>query len=282
MLLATKTNSSRKVKRKKKKPARRFSWWWLLLPLFLLIPFYYGKIYSRAVATLQWLANPLSDNNYPHYRSYKIRIPGGFTVHGIDVSWYQGLINWEKIALMEDEDVKIHFSFIKATEGILLADPRFQRNWRESARAGIIRGAYHYFKPNKSGYWQARFFLQTVDFRKGDLLPVVDVEERGKESEAKFIANLKSFVDEVEKSVGVKPIIYSGYKFYEDNLAANFNGYPLWIAHYYRSRLRPLSGNTMWEFWQHSDKARVNGIRHLVDMNVFNGQPEDLDQLRIR
>jgi lysozyme len=260
---------------------KRFSWWWLALPFFLLIPFYYGSLYSRAVASVQWILGPPGSKDYPHYRSYQIRIPNGYQVHGIDVSWYQGQIDWEKIAQMEDDDVKIHFTFIKATEGLLLADRKFQRNWKESERAGIIRGAYHYFKPNKPGYWQARFFLQTVNFKAGDILPVLDVEERGKESREEFQANLKAFLNEVEKKTGVKPIIYSGYKFYEDNLAGDFNEYPVWIAHYYRSKLKPFSGQTKWSFWQHSDKARVNGIHHRVDMNVFNGSLDDLNELRI-
>ena len=251
------------------------------MPFLLLIPFYYGSIYSRMMSAMQWAVNPLENKDYPHYASYKIRIPKGYPIHGIDVSWYQGRIDCDKIALMEDDDVQIDFTFIKATEGLLLADSRFQRNWKDSNRSGILRGAYHYFKPNKSGYWQARFFLQTVDFKKGDMLPVVDVEERGKESRAKFQANLKLFTKEVEKQLGVKPIIYSGYKFYEDNLAGDFTGYPLWIAHYYRSKLKPLSGNAKWAFWQHSDKARVNGIQHRVDMNVFNGTEEDLAEMLI-
>lgn len=228
------------------------------------------------------MLSPFADKEYPHYESYKIRIPKGYEVHGIDVSWYQGQINWKKIAEMEDDDVNIHFTFIKATEGILLADRKFQRNWDESKKAGIIRGAYHYFKPNKSGYWQARFFLQTVNFKEGDMLPVLDIEERGKETRAEFQANLKKFLNEVEKEVGVKPIIYSGYKFYEDNLAGDFNAYPIWIAHYYRSKLKPLSGQGKWNFWQHSDKARVNGIQHRVDMNVFNGNLSELEDFIIQ
>ena len=203
-------------------------------------------------------------------------------MHGIDVSWYQGNIDWKKVTKMEDDDVKVNFSFIKATEGVLLPDPNFQRNWKGAEKAGIIRGAYHYFKPNKSGYWQARFFLQTVSFNNGDMLPVVDIEERGKKSRAEFQANLKSFLTEVEKAIGEKPIIYTGYKFYEDNLAGDFDGYPLWIAHYYRSKLRPLSGKAKWDFWQHSDKARVNGIQTRVDMNVFNGSLSDLEELRLK
>lgn len=248
----------------------------------MLIPFYYGSIYSRLVGTVQWVAGPATSKDYPHYESYKIRIPQGYKVHGIDVSWYQGKIDWMKVTRMEDDDVRVHFSFIKATEGILLADRRFQHNWRESAEAGIIRGAYHYFKPNKSGYWQARFFLQTVSFKSGDLLPVVDVEERGRESRAEFQANLKLFLEEVEEKLGVKPIIYTGYKFHEDYLAGDFEGYPLWIAHYYRSKPKRLSAKAKWDFWQHTDKARVNGIQTRVDMNVFNGSIDDLNALRIQ
>jgi lysozyme len=93
---------------------------------------------------------------------------------------------------------------------------------------------------------------------------------------------LKSFLTEVEKAIGEKPIIYTGYKFYEDNLAGDFDGYPLWIAHYYRAKLRPLSGKAKWAFWQHSDKARVNGIQTRVDMNVFKGTLGDLDELRLK
>ena len=183
---------------------------------------------------------------------------------------------------MEDKDVKISFSFIKATEGVFIADPNFLRNWKESSEAGIIRGAYHYFKPQKAGYWQARFFLQTVNFKPGDMLPVVDIEERGGKSRKEFQANLKTFLNEFEKKVGVKPIIYTGYKFYEDNLASDFGDYPLWIANYHQPKLKQLSRKANWNFWQHSDKARVNGIQYRVDMNVFNGSFDDLGRMIIR
>ena len=79
------------------------------MPLLLLVPLYYGKIYSKALATLQWISSPLASKDYPHYESYKIRIPRGYAVHGIDVSWYQGHIDWQKIAGMNDDDVKIRF-----------------------------------------------------------------------------------------------------------------------------------------------------------------------------
>ncbi|WP_026899187.1 glycoside hydrolase family 25 protein [Daejeonella oryzae] len=282
LFLKKKSVESRKKSRSKKKRNIRFPRWLLILPLLLLIPFYYGTIYSKAVAAYQWFFKPFSSKDYPHYDSYTIRIPQGYQIHGIDVSWYQGKINWENVSRMEDDGIKIHFSFIKASEGVFIADRHFQRNWKESAKAGIIRGAYHYFKPSKSGYWQARFFLQTVNFKKGDLLPVVDVEERGAKSRQEFQANLKAYLDEIERELGVKPIIYSGYKFYEDYLSGDFDEYPLWVAHYYRPKLKKLSGDVNLRFWQHSDRGRVDGIQHRVDMNVFNGSVEELSQMLIK
>ena len=197
-------------------------------------------------------------------------------MHGIDVSRYQGKIEWKNVASMEERDVKIDFAFIKATEGVLLVDPYFQRNWDQTLKVGIIRGAYHYFKPQKSGLWQADLFLQAVSFESGDLLPVVDIEETGGKSKVDLQINLKLFLKRIEKKLGVKPIIYTGYKFYLDNLKGDFDAYPVWIAHYYRAKPKT---NVKWKFWQHSDKARINGIIYNVDMNVFNGGMDDLRKL---
>src|SRR5690606_30109782 len=113
---------------------------------------------------------------YRTYESFDIRIPKPYTIYGIDVSYYQGKIDWPKVKAMEEDGVKVTFAFIKATEGLLSVDPYFQRNWREAPKAGIKVGAYHFFRPKKSGLWQANFFLQTVSLEKGDLPPVVDIE----------------------------------------------------------------------------------------------------------
>ncbi|MGB4775631.1 MAG: GH25 family lysozyme [Daejeonella sp.] len=253
-------------------------WLAIILILLVLSPFYYGKLISLVRSTAIWVVNVFHADNYPHYISYQIRIPKGYSIHGIDVSRYQGEIDWQRVAAMTDEDVKINYTIIKATEGLLSVDPYFKRNWRLSRKAGLKRGAYHYFKQNRSGLWQARFFLQTVPFSSGDIVPVIDVEERGSKSREEFQANLKQFLKEVEKQLGIKPMIYSGLKFYCDNLSGDFDDYPVWIAHYYQPRLNLAS----WHFWQHSDKARVNGIFHQVDMNVFNGTDDDFKKLLIK
>lgn len=171
---------------------------------------------------------------------------------------------------MKEDDVQISFAIIKASEGIASIDPYFQRNWREAAKAGIVCGAYHYFRPQKSGDWQAKFFLQTVNFEPGDLPPVVDIEQLNGVPPEKMRKELSDFLIFVEKKTKVKPIIYSGLTFYNDYLKGYYDEYPLWIAHYHKAELR-INASANWLMWQHSDRARITGINHVVDFDAFKG-----------
>lgn len=238
--------------------------------LILLSPFYYGYVIKGFSSTWRWITDIGEDPNYRTYSSFNIKIPKGHSVHGIDVSSYQGKIDWKLVKAMRDDDVGVTFAFIKATEGLFNVDPYFQRNWREAPKSGIICGAYHYLLPKKSGEWQAKFFLQTVKFESGDLPPVCDIEELNGIPASKMRVELKAFLSYVEKKTGVKPIIYTGLSFYKDYLQGHFDEYPLWIAHYYQSKLR-VGSSTKWQFWQHSDKAKISGIGHVVDFNAFHG-----------
>ncbi len=267
--------------RKKKSSKWKYRLIFLLIIALVSSPLYYGKVIRSAVSTGRWFRDLFIYNEYPHYSKFGIRIPRKYQLHGIDVSSYQGKIDWNKVAAIDYNGIQVSFSFIKATEGITLVDPYFQRNWRESKKSGVIRGAYHYFKPNKSGAWQAKFFLQTVKLEPGDLPAVIDIEETANLSKAELISNIRDFLLEVEKTTKKKPIIYTGYRFYLDNLKDEFEGYPLWIAHYYQPKIK-LSKNTPWHFWQHADNANIDGIKHKVDMNVFNGEQEDLSALLIQ
>ena len=251
----------------------------LLLVLFS--PLYYGYVLKLFSSTTRWILDIGEDPNYRNYKSYAIRIPKRYTVHGIDVSSYQGKIDWKKVKSMREDSVKITFAFIKATEGVSSVDPYFQRNWREAPKAGIVCGAYHYFIPRKPGLWQARFFLQTVKFEEGDLPPVVDVEDLSSQTPEKMRKELRDFIRHVEKKTKVKPIIYSGLVFYRDYLKGHFDEYPLWIAHYYQPELKAGS-DTKWFFWQHSDRARITGINHVVDFNAFKGDSLSFQQMLIR
>ncbi|MBC6111505.1 glycoside hydrolase family 25 protein [Pedobacter fastidiosus] len=268
----------------RKKKSKPFPIKWKIaiagLLLILLSPFYYGYILKGFVGTWRWVKDWGQDPNYRTYESFNIKIPKQYDIHGIDVSYYQGKINWQKVKEMKEDEVKISFAFIKATEGILQVDPYFQRNWREAPKAGIICGAYHFFRPKRDGKTQAKFFLQVVNIEKGDLPPVVDIETLDGVSPLRMRLELSDFLTYVEMKTKVRPIIYTGLKFYEDNLQGKLDEYPFWIAHYYQPKLR--LDKSRWKFWQHSDKAKINGIGHIVDFNAFNGDSTALAEMLVK
>jgi lysozyme len=249
--------------------------------LILLSPFYYGYVLKSFTSTWRWVRDIGGNPHYRNYKSFNIRIPDKYAIHGIDVSYAQGKIDWQKVKTMEEDSVRVTFAFIKATEGILTVDPYFQRNWREAPKAGITCGAYHYFKPSKNGKWQAKFFLQTVKIEKGDLPVVVDVEELNGVTPEKMRQELKGFLGYIETKTSVKPIIYSGMSFYQDYLGGYFNGYVLWIANYHQPELN-ISRGTNWQFWQHSDRATINGINHVVDFDAFKGDSAAFKNLLVK
>lgn len=222
--------------------------------------------------------------DYPlHYREYQnfgIRIPTGYAVHGIDVSRYQDRVDWPRVAAMRVGEKRIHFAFIKATEGTWLQDPWFDFNWTNARRNGILRGAYHYFLPNLSPRDQARHFTGTVRLRSGDLPPVVDVEERRGMSRDQVRKFTKEFLDLLQRHYGIKPIVYTNRDFYKNHFAnqPEFKPYVFWIAHYHVADLS-MPDDSKWHFWQHSDRGRVNGINGSVDFNVFYGDSATLRRL---
>ena len=276
--MSTRKRNTPRKKSKGFSPKLRFALAGLLL--ILLSPLYYGYVLKVTSATWFWLKHMGEDKSYRTYKSFNIKIPKRYTVHGIDVSYYQGKIDWQKVKAMQEDEVKVSFAFIKATEGLLLVDPYFQRNWREAPKAGIKVGAYHFFRPQRDGVWQANFFLQTVNFEKGDLPPVVDIEGLDGVSPEKMRKELNSFIIRIETKTKVKPIIYSGLKFYKDHLMGYYDDYIFWVAHYHQPKLK--LANSTWKFWQHSDKARINGINHVVDFNAFNGDSLQFNSMLIQ
>ena len=110
------------------------------------------------------------------YPEFGIPIPTEYEIHGIDVSRYQQNIAWDAVKEMEVGPVKLGFAFIKATEGVNNVDPYFKRNWRQARKAGMVRGAYHFFIASKDGKTQAANFIDRVELVSGDLPPVLDVE----------------------------------------------------------------------------------------------------------
>ncbi len=207
--------------------------------------------------------------SFVHYKEFGIPVPVRYRIHGIDVSKYQRNISWKQVQQMEVNQVKIGFAFIKATEGLGRIDEHFRRNWHQTKKAGIPRGAYHFFIASKSGKAQAENFIETVSLQKGDLPPVLDVEQTYGTSVAILQQRVADWLELVEKKYGMKPIIYSNADFYTNFLAGRFDDYPLWVAHYKVNDQPRIKRN--WHFWQHSETGHVNGIEPYVDFNVFNG-----------
>ena len=204
----------------------------------------------------------------------KTPLLAGYSVHGIDVSAYQGRIDWPEVARN-----RVRFAFIKASEGATLRDPRFARNWREARKANVLAGAYHYFQPNRDGQVQASLFVRTVPLAPGDLPPVLDVEAVNFHDVAVMRREVARWLRLVEAHYGVRPILYSNHSFYQRHLAGHFDDYPLWLAHY--EVARPKLARSKWIIWQHSDESHVPGIRGVVDFNVFQGSFEELRALRV-
>ena len=217
---------------------------------------------------------------FSRYPAFGIELPTDYTIHGIDVSRYQKSINWMMVQKMQVQDVKLGFAFMKATEGIGLVDEQFRRNWRKAKEAGLVRGAYHFFIPSKSGKAQAENFIATVNLAPGDLPPVLDVETLSGASVDELRNNVKEWLETVEDYYGVQPIIYSNAAFYTNYLDQKFSHYPLWVAHYLQ-RQQPRV-NRPWLIWQHNEAGRVNGISTGVDFNAFNGDSAAFKALLIK
>ncbi len=212
-------------------------------------------------------------------KAYRVCIPDGYEVYGIDVSHHQGKINWERLKEEDSPQAPISFAYIKATEGCNHKDKRFTANWAEAKQNGFIRGAYHYFTETSSGDEQAAMFIRNVKLECGDLPPMVDIEVQPKDKDT-FITELKKFILRLEEHYGVKPIIYSYTKFHNRYLDEPFfNGYDMWIAHYYVSN-PDISRD--WKLWQFSDIGRMPGIKEKTDINVLNGGTEALQKLLIK
>jgi lysozyme len=193
---------------------------------------------------------------------------------GIDVSEYQGKISWSYVDTIENQ-YPLHFVFIRATAGNDAVDRRFKRNWEGAKKNKMIRGAYHYYRPNENSLEQAELFIKTVRLQKGDLPPVLDIEKLPKnQSMTNLKKGLRRWLQAIENHYKVKPIIYTGEKYYDDFLKEEFSDYLFWIANYnfYREEIQDD-----WLFWQFTERAAVPGIEGNVDVNIYNG---DLQQLQ--
>lgn len=200
--------------------------------------------------------------------------PRHLAVHGVDVSRWQGDVNWGKLRAQG-----ANFAYIKATDGGDHLDPMFMKNWRGADAAGLKRGAYHFFYWCRVASEQADWFIRNVPKVDGALPPVIDVEWNGdssctrRPSREKVLEKMQVFMDRLERHYGQRPIIYTSPDFYRDNLQGAFMDYPFWVRAVARhpSKVYP---DRKWLFWQYSGSGLSHGVTGRIDLNVFHGDEQ--------
>ena len=254
----------------------RFSIIGFFVLLFLGVGYHYrdGLLYYLGFKSYKLRYEQAESKRISDVRNYQVLENHQGKAIGLDVSEFQGKIDWALVETMESH-YPIEFVFIRATAGNDRVDGRFGENWIGAKNRKIIRGAYHYYRPNENSLEQAKLFIKTVKLKKGDLPPVLDIEKLPKgQSLDSLKVGLRRWLNAIEAHYKVKPIIYTGEKYYDDFLKEDFSDYLFWIANYnfYREKI-----GEDWLFWQFTEKASVTGIKGNVDVNIYNG---DLEQLR--
>ena len=204
------------------------------------------------------------------------RAPSAYPVHGIDISRWQGAVDWPNARANG-----VNFAFLKATEGGDFVDPLFETNWRAACAAGVPVGAYHFWYHCRPAIEQARWFFRNVPRTPGALPPVLDMEWtpfsptcRIRPPVDQVRAEAKVFLDALERHYGQRPIIYVTPDFFEDTELWRVGPYDFW--------LRSVAGHPQdvyagrhWTFWQYSGTGLVPGIAGKTDLNVFAGSRAD-------
>lgn len=241
---------------------------------------------KQAVTIVTWEPDPVARKSRPDRHPAVLEMPhlgtssssynvaggrgtGGSEAHGIDVSHYQGRINWDEVA----RDSRVTYVYLKATEGTNTIDDTYTYNFTECKRVGLKVGSYLFFRPHLSAQAQFDLFKSRVNTRQQDLLPVIDVEVIRGVSESVMQARLLELCDLFEREYGKKPIIYTGKNFYNKYIYGNhrLRAYKYFIAAY--SFIEPdLYGDHDYVMWQYSATGSVRGIRGNVDMSRFVGR----------
>ncbi|MCM1227424.1 MAG: glycoside hydrolase family 25 protein [Clostridium sp.] len=235
----------------------------VVIVILLSLTYFFGVLWYNGII---WLNTP-SKSKYP--------------VRGIDVSSYQGVIDWEKI-----ERQKISFAFIKATEGSGFTDEYFAENYKNSAQTDIRIGAYHFFSFDSPGKTQAENFIKTVEKRDNMLPPVIDVEYyngNGSDppNEEKARQNLNDLIYELKSYYGMEPIIYATDVTYNRYIKNHFENNDIWIRSVFTEAA--LSDDREWTFWQYCNRGRLDGydgVEKFIDLDVFNGTKEEFESYR--
>ena len=214
------------------------------------------------------------DDYKPH--SWTGAGPDRYAIHGIDVARYQGTIDWRAVRRSG-----VSFAYIKATEGGDVLDPKFQENWRNASRAGLPRGAYHFYYFCRSAEEQARWFIQNVPRDPQALPPVLDMEWNPfsptcttRPPAAVVRSEAQIFVRMIEQHYGKRPVIYTALDFFEDTYVGRVRRVDFWLRSVAGEPHQTYPGQP-WTIWQYTGTGSVPGVNGPVDINVFRGSSED-------
>jgi lysozyme len=263
-------------KRRKKTTKSKYKWIVILIVfgIFILL-FYFSPIIQYHIRNLFHI----KQNDKLELKNSQ-QLLSGYTVYGIDVSQYQKIIVWEKVS--NNADIK--FAIIRSTAGKDHRDKYFTYNWKSAKEHNLIRGAYHYYRPNENSLEQANNYIKQVKLESGDLVPIIDIEDYSQvQSLNRLKTGLLNWINVVEQHYDIKPIIYTYYRYYIAHFANDerFNDYPFWLARYSNSEDYYQPGNN-WIIWQYTETGRILGVEKNVDLNVFNGDIEKLHELCIK
>lgn len=210
------------------------------------------------------------------------RNPRAYAVHGIDISRFQPPIDWATARANG-----VNFAFIKATEGTDLADPMFNDHWRGAARAGVARGAYHFWYHCKPAAEQARAYIRAVPRTAGMMPPVLDMEWTPfsptctiRKPGATIRSDAAEFMNILAAHYGQRPILYTTVDFYEQNQMWRLSGMEFWLRAVTAHPSERYEGRP-WTFWQYTGTGLIPGIAGEVDINVFNGSAATWAQWRV-
>lgn len=209
-------------------------------------------------------------------------LAAGHDVRGVDVSHYQGEIDWDVLAAQD-----LDFAWIKATEGSTHTDPQFAASWAAATRTDLLVGAYHFMSFESPGADQAAHLASEVPATPGTLPPVIDLEFYGAfyddhPTPDEVHAILDPLVAGIEDHYGVPPIVYATGEAYDLYLAGRYPDLPVWIRSV--AWAPRLSDGRDWTIWQYSNRDRLpgyDGVEPYIDMNVFAGTRAELDALAL-
>jgi lysozyme len=204
----------------------------------------------------------------------------GPTLRGVDVSEHDGAITWSKVKASGKT-----FAFARTSDGNNHPDVKFAANWKGMKDAGIIRGAYQFFRPAQDATKQANNLIKKIvdngGLQPGDLPPVLDLEVSDGVAAATVVARAKTWLAKVEAKFGVKPIVYTGNNM-NSVTKDHFSSYALWVPNYGATCPLMPPGWKTWTFWQDSESGTVSGIGSGVDLDYFNGNLDALKALTLK